>query len=290
MRKSVLFFAIFLIFSIASTIAAKPCSAEVRDFWFHISLRDTDEQSLEASAKKIWEIFSTAARDRGFVIKPNHEPFTPARTTVVRLDTPLGEIAHSGRELVAVSDGVGALESVTLRRMTDDAVAESTQKHTVGYARGRLAEELVYWESGTTKEARKLSAWDAMRLESFAPVLSKHAAPPSVPTADALLFFPELEGMKLRFQNLYPQDSVPTQKIIFAPGRLRFGSVLDTDILISYWKDLSSHRMVSGSVSWELTLGEFVTGEEIGLAQSFFFLMQERLAKAGLIVPALKWR
>ena len=76
-------------------------------------------------------------------------------------------------------------------------------------------------------------------------------------------------------------------KTTYEPGRIRFGSVFDSDVRISFSHNIITGKMVHGEIFWKTTFGEFTTGEEIGLYQSFFYFMQECLAKAGLIAPAV---
>lgn len=262
-------------------------SAQVQEVWNRISLEDTEERALDETVRKIWEVFDTAARDRGLVIRLNYKPFTPVYRTVMRLDTPLGELAYYGYNLSVI--GNDKAEGLSLSRSTSSEEQDSNQENKIGYARGRLGEELAYWMSLKSVESQTLSAWDVLKLESFTPIIAPQPdnENPSVSVDDAIFFFPEIKDLKLRFLNLYPKVDEPFREISFSPGRLRFGSLLDTDVSISYWKDVISGRMVAGEVYWKMTFSEFTTGEEVGLANSFFYFMQERLAKAGLIVPAV---
>lgn len=269
---------IILLLLIALFLFAGRSFAGIDGVWHHVSLEDIAENTLEQTAKRIWRIFEVAAKDRGFVIKPNYKPFEPNVQTIVRLDTPLGELAHNGCILTVRSDSDGKVERVVFSRSSKTEESTSTQKNLVGYSRGRLGEELTFWVSEKIAAADQLSAWKTMRLDML--------KGPSVAVEDAQYFFPEIADMRLRFINLFPQDRFPFQKIIFAPGRIVFGSILDTDVFISYWKSAASGQMIGGEISWKITFGEFLTGEEIGLAESFFYFMQENLSKAKLITPA----
>lgn len=286
MRK--VFVLIFLAFAFLCGFFAGNSGAEVKEFWYVLSLEDTDAKSLEAAAQKVWHVFETSARTRGLVIKLNHKPSEQKTQTVMRLDTPLGELAHRGVSLFAVSGKNGRVEKVSLRRITKSDESNSTRRIQIGYANGRLGETLDYWESENSAESETLNSRGLLNLDLFAPIIVQQPEGHSVvvPVSAAEYFFPEIKDLRLRFNNLYPQNGEPFQFFEFAPGRLHFGSVFNTDVFISYWKDVSSERMVRGEISWEFEFGEFITGEEVGLAQSFFYFLQENLAKAGLIAPA----
>lgn len=252
------------------------CEAADIEIWNRISLEDTDKQSLDGTVRKIWHVFERAAIDRGLIVKPNYKPFEPESYISVLFDTPLGELSYHGYGLRATSNNEG-IENVSFYRISEEGAGELNQ---VGYFRGRLGEELTYSVSADKKLSDKLRAFDRMRLEAFNST--------EVPVEDAVFFFPQISALRLRFNNLYPKDDVPNKQVVFSPGMVHFGAILGTDIFISYWHDLASDRMVWGEISWKTSIGEFVTGEEVGLAQAFFFYMQEMLSKAGMIVPARK--
>ncbi|MCL1876140.1 MAG: hypothetical protein FWF87_07800 [Synergistaceae bacterium] len=275
------------------------CSAvnanEIKAIWNHISLNYTEYSSVNSKAKDIWEKFENSSIQRGLVVKHNYRPFVPVVNRIIILDTPAGELAYRSYYLrieTEVIDGKDShIAEIALIKLSDKQFPEATMEQQFGYKDGKLGEKITYWVSQKSIIPGKLSASDQLKTESF-----KRSIEPEfigdidnrrVPKSDIFHFFPEISNdLKLNFEYLYPQNDKPMMKTTFTPGRIHFGSLLDTDVKISFIHNIATLKMVNGEIIWKTKLSSFTTGEEMALSDSFFNFMQESLAKEEHIAPA----
>jgi len=294
MPKNKLFPLVFsLIFLFISSTA---CTGEIKEIWNYINVNDTDVDSIDSRTKDIWKEFEKCSMQRGMVIKPNYQPFVPTVNRIIILDTPMEELAYRGyclRVETEVINGKDArIAELTLSKISRTQFPEAVMEQQIGYANGKLGENITYWVKQKKIIPEELKAFDQLKLENFKRSIELEYSGGSdyrrVPVEDVLYFFPEIsDDLKLNFDYLYPQNDTPMRRTAFEPGRIRFGSLLNSDVKISFLHNMITGKMIHGEISWKITFGEFVTGEEIGLCESFFYFMQENLAEAGLIAPAV---
>ena len=286
-----MFSIVFLFFS--TTVYA----AEFKDIWNHISISDTDINSIDSKIKDIWTKFEISSVQRGMLIKHNYQPFVPIVNRIIILDTPAGEIAYRNYSLrveTKVIDGKDAnITALTLSRISETEFPEATLKRQFGYVNGRLGASIISWAAEKKIATEELSAFEQLKkLENFRRSIELEFKGDidyrGVPLEDVFYFFPEISNdFKLNFSHLYPQNETPILKTTYEPGRIRFGSLLDSDVKISFYHNIITGKMVYGDICWKTTFTEFTTGEEIGLCESFFYFIQETLSKANLIAPAV---
>ncbi|MCL2767117.1 MAG: hypothetical protein FWE49_00075 [Synergistaceae bacterium] len=294
LKRKILFLLVFsLIFSFISSTAY---TGEIKEIWHHISINDTEVGSIDSKVKSLWKEFEKSSLQRGMLTKINYQPFVPVVNRIIILDTPLKELAYRNyclrikTEVVNGKD-VGITE-ITLTKMSDEYFPEANMEQQFGYANGKLGKKLTFWVDEKKIIPEKLSAFQQVKkMENFKRSIELEYSGKDdnrrVPVEDVLYFFPELNSVKFSFDNLYPQNDTPMFETTYEPGRIIFGSMLDSDIRISYLHNTITGKMIRGEISWRVTFSEFATGEEYGLSESFFSFMQENLAKAGLIAPAV---
>jgi len=269
---------------------------KVKEIWNHISLSYTGVSSRDSKVRDIWKEFEKSSIQRGMIIKHNYQPFVPVTNRIIILDTPAGELAYRNYNLHVATEVVDGKDTriteLTLSKISDKQFPGATREQQIGYANGKLGENILCWAGHKRIIPEKLKASDQLnKLENFKRSIELEYSGEfdnrRVPVEDVYYFFPEIsKDLKLSFDHLYPQNETPLYKTTYEPGRIRFSSLLDSDVRITFVHNLITGKMVHGEISWKTTYGEFVTGEEIGLSQSFFYFMQESLAKANLIAPA----
>jgi len=287
----------FMFFLVILFISSAVCANEIKEIWNHISINNTEFNSIDAKVKSIWSEFKSSSKQRGMVIKTNYQPFVPVVNRIIILDTPAGEIAIRGyclRVETEVKDGEDVrITEITLSKISETKFPGATIEQHIGYANGRLGNKKSLWLGQKTIIPEKLSAFEQTRqLESFKRAIeleySGNIDYRKVPKEDVFYFFPEISNdLKVNFDHLYPQNDKPMFRTSYEPGLIRFGSILDTDVKISFIHNIITAKMIQGEISWKTTLSNFTTGEELALTESFFNLMQENLAKTNLIAPAL---
>ena len=282
---------IFFIFISSATYAG-----EIREIWNHITISNTEFKQLDLKTRNIWKEFEKSSIQRGMVVKLNYQPFTPAVNRVIILDTPAEELAFRNYRLrveTEVIDGKDVrITEITLSKISDTKFPGATIEQQIGYADGKLRNSMTYWVAQSKVIPEKLSALDQLNLENFKRAIELDYSGPSeyrrVPLKDVFHFFPEIsKDLKLSFENVYPQNEKPMFKTTYEPGRVRFGSLLDSDVKVSYIHNIVTGKMVHAEISWKTTYSKFTTAEEAALCDSFFYFMQESLAKQDLIAPAI---
>jgi hypothetical protein len=278
-------------------ISSATYAAEIREIWNHISINNTEFRHIDLKTKNIWKEFENSSIQRGMVVKPNYQPFVPVVNRIILLDTPAEELPYRNyclRIETEVVDGKDVrITEITLSKISDTRFPEATVEQHIGYAGGKLRQSMTYWVTQKRIIPEKLNAFEQLNnLENFKRAIeldySGYSEYRRVPLKDIFYFFPELSNeIKLNFEYLYPQNDKPMFKTTYEPGRIRFGSLLDSDVKISYMHNIITGKMVHGEISWKTTYSKFTTAEEDALCRSFFYFMQESLAKEGLIAPAI---
>ena len=288
----------FFLLVISLAFMSAPSAAyagEIKEIWNHISLNDTDVSFIDFKARSIWNEFEKSSIQRGMIIKPNYQPFVPVVNRIIVLDTPAGELAYrkySLRVETEIIDGKDArITELTLSRISDVQFPEAGIELQIGYANGRLGKSVSFWIEQKRIVPEELKAFEQLKkLENFKRSIELEYSGDidyrRVPVEDVFYFFPEISNLKLNFDYLYPQNDKPMFKTTYEPGRIRFGSLLDSDVRISFVHNIITEKMVHGEISWKTTFSKFTTGEESGLSDSFFYFMQEKLAEANLVAPA----
>jgi hypothetical protein len=284
-------FSLVLLF-ISSAVYAN----EIKEIWNHISINNTDFKNIDAKARKIWTEFENSSIQRGMIVKSNYQPFVPLINRIIILDTPTGEIAIRGYCLRVETEVINGedvrITEITLSKTSETNFPEATIERQIGYVNGKLGNKKSCWLGQKTIIPEKLSSFEQLRqLKSFKRSIeldySGDIDDRRVPKEDVFYFFPEISNdLKVKFDHLYPQNDKPMFRTSYEPGRIRFGSLLDTDVRISFIHNIITSKMVHSEIFWKTTLSKYTTGEELALGESFFDLMQENLAKAELIAPA----
>jgi hypothetical protein len=291
-KKLFLLMLSLVILFISSAVSA----GEIKEIWNHISINNTEFSSIDYKVRSIWEEFEKSSIQRGLVVKPNYQPFVPLISRIIILDTPVGELAirnYCLRVETEVKNGEDVrITEITLSKIFDERFPEATVEQQTGYANGKLGGKVTYWLGQKKIIPEKLSALEQLKLENFKRSIELDYSGDidyrRVPVNDVFHFFPEISNdLKLNFEYLYPQNDRPMFKTTYLPGRIRFGSLLDTDVKISFVHNIITAKMVRGDICWKTNLGKFTTGEEFALCESFFYFIQESLAKENLIAPAL---
>jgi hypothetical protein len=229
------------------------------------------------------------------VIKPNYQPFVPVINRIIILDTPAGELAYRNYCLRVETEVINGedvrITEIILSKISDTKFPEATIEQQIGYANGKLGEKKTSWLGQKRIIPEELSALEQLKLENFKRSteldFSGEVDNRRVPMEDVFYFFPEISNdLKINFDYLYPQNDKPMFRSTFEPGRIRFGSLLDTDVKISFIHNIITAKMVYGEISWKTSWSKFTTAEEHALCESFFNFMQECLAKENLIAPA----
>ena|GEM_PF-3543398 len=296
-KKLFMFMFMFMTFLVLLFISSAVCANEIKEIWNHISINNTEFKNIDEKVRSIWIEFENSSRQRGMNIKPNYQPFVPVINRIIILDTPAGEIAIRGyclRIETEVKDGEDVrITEITLSKTSETRFPEATIEQQIGYVNGKLGIKKSLWLGQKTIIPDKLGAFEQLqRLESFKRSIELEYSGDTdnrrVPKEDVFYFFPEISNdLKVNFDYIYPQNDKPMFRTSYEPGRIRFGSLLDTDIKISFIHNIITAKMVHSEIFWKTTLGRHTTGEELALGESFFELMQENLAKADLIAPAL---
>ena len=293
LKEKVLFFIMFLLgfLFVSSAVYA----GEIKEIWNHISLNNTEYNSIDSKSRNIWEKFESSSIQRGLVVKLNYQPFVPIVNRIIVLDTPADELAYRNYHLRIETEVINGKDSriseITLQKLSDIQFPEATMEQQFGYKDGKLGEKTIYWIAQKSITPENLSAAEQLKLESFKRSIETEFTGDvdnrRVPKSDIFHFFPEISNdLKLNFDYLYPKNDKPMMKTTYEPGRIRFGSLLETDVKISFIHNLSTLKMVNGEIFWKTTLSKFTTGEELALSESYFNFMQESLAKEDHIAPA----
>jgi hypothetical protein len=287
---------ILLIISLVSLFISSAVHAdEIKEIWNHISLNNTEFNSIDSTVKSIWSKFENSSIQRGLVVKHNYKPFVPVINRIILLDTPAGELAFRGYSLhieTEVIDGEDVrITEVTLSKLSDTKFPEAIMEQQFGYANGKLGEKMTYWISHKKLIPEKLSATEQLKFESYKRSIELEYTGDiddrRVPKDDIFYFFPEISNdFKLNFDYLYPQNDRPMFKATYEPGRIRFGSIINSDVKLTFIHNIATSKMVNGEISWKTAINEFTTGEEFALCESFFYFMQESLANENHIAPA----
>ena len=292
--KKLFLFMFSLVFLLTSSIVY---AGEIKELWNHVSISDTNINSIDSKIKDIWKEFEKSSIQRGMLIKHNYQPFVPIVNRITILDTPAGEIAYNNHCLRIESEIIdgkdGNITELVFSRVSETEFPKATMERQLGYAKGKLGESIIYWIEEKRISTEKLRAFEQLKkLENFKRSIELEYKGENddrrVPLEDVFYFFPEISNdLKLNFGYLYPQNEAPMIKTTYEPGKIRFGSLLNSDVKVTFLHNIITGKMVSGEISWKTTFGEFTTGEEIGLCYSFFYFIQESLSKANLIAPAV---
>jgi len=287
---------IFVLLSLATLFISSAVYAdEIKEIWNHISLNNAEFKSLDQKTRDIWQKFENSSIQRGLVVKTNYRPFVPVINRVIVLDTPADELAYRKYSLHIETEVINGLDTriteLILSKLSDKDFPEATIEQQFGYAKGKLGQIIPFWVAQKKIAVKDLSATEQLKLESFKRSIeldsSGDADKRRIPKSDIFYFFPEISNdMKLNFDYLYPQNDKLMFRTTYEPGRIRFGSLLDTDVKISYIHSIVTSEMLNGNISWKTSINRFTTGEEVALCDSFFYFMQESLASDDYIAPA----
>ena len=296
-KKLFMFMFMFIFSLVLLFISSAVYANEIKEIWNHISINNTEFRNVDAKVRNIWVEFESSSKQRGMIVKPNYQPFVPVINRIIILDTPAGEIAIRGyclRIETEVVDGEDVrITEITLSKTSDTKFPEATIEQQVGYVNGKLGNKKSIWLGQKRIIPEELSAFEQVqRLESFKRSIELEYSGETdnrrVPKEDVFYFFPEISNdLKVNFDYVYPQNDQPMFRTSYEPGRIRFGSLLDTDVKISFIHNIITAKMIHSDIFWKTTLSTYTTGEELALCESFFDFMQENLAKAELIAPAL---